>query len=119
MNIDHALIAFSALSQETRLSVFKLLIEYGKSGSPAGALSDQLDIPHNTLSFHLAHLTHAGLVTSRKQGRQMIYAANCDTVEGLIDYLKENCCIREDASSGCATDCKPKPKPMKRRRHDR
>lgn len=105
MKLDIAIIALSALSQETRLKVFKLLIEYGRSGVPAGVLSDQLDIPHNTLSFHLSHLSHAGLVTSKKQGRQMIYAANCEAMNGLIAYLIENCCIRED---GEAASCIPK-----------
>ncbi|MCH2547245.1 MAG: helix-turn-helix domain-containing protein, partial [Alphaproteobacteria bacterium] len=72
---------------------------------PAGTLSNQLGIPHNTLSFHLSHLSHAGLVTSNKQGRQMIYAANCEAMNGLINYLNENCCIRED---GEQISCAPK-----------
>jgi DNA-binding transcriptional ArsR family regulator len=114
MNLDTAIIALSALSQETRLRVFKLLIEYGRDGTPAGALSDQLGIPHNTLSFHLSHLAHAGLVTSRKQGRQMIYAANCDAMEALLGYLRENCCIREEGESACATECKPTTKRRKK-----
>lgn len=105
MNIDTAIIALSALSQETRLKVFKLLIEYGRSGAPAGVLSAQLDIPHNTLSFHLSHLSHAGLVAFKKQGRQVIYTANCDAMNGLIAYLNENCCIREEQD---AEDCTPK-----------
>lgn len=112
MNLDAAIIALSALSQETRLRVFKLLIEYGRGGTPAGTLSDQLDIPHNTLSFHLSHLSHAGLVTSRKQGRSIIYAANCDVMESLLGYLKENCCIREE---DCDADCKT-PKKTKTKR---
>jgi ArsR family transcriptional regulator, arsenate/arsenite/antimonite-responsive transcriptional repressor len=105
MNLDTAIIALSALSQETRLRVFKLLIEYGQNGISAGSLSGQLQIPHNTLSFHLSHLSHAGLVTSRKQGRQIIYAANCEAMEGLLGYLRENCCIREEDQSACATEC--------------
>ncbi len=104
MDIATALTTLSALSQETRLRVFKLLIEYGRGGTAAGTLSDQLDIPHNTLSFHLSHLSQAGLVTSRKQGRSIIYAANCDAMEELLSYLQENCCIREES---CNTDCKP------------
>lgn len=112
MNLDTAIIALSALSQETRLRVFKLLIEYGRGGTAAGMLSDELGIPHNTLSFHLSHLNHAGLVTSRKQGRQVIYAANCDAIEGLLAYLRENCCIREEE---CNADCKP-PKKTKTKR---
>jgi ArsR family transcriptional regulator, arsenate/arsenite/antimonite-responsive transcriptional repressor len=102
MDIDRAVIAFSALSQETRLRVFKLLIEYGNEGTPAGTLSEELAIPHNTLSFHLSQLSHAGLVTSRRESRSVIYAANCAAIESLIDYLKENCCIREEnAVSAC------------------
>lgn len=112
MNLDTALIAFSAISQETRLRVLKLLIEYGRDGTPAGALSDQLEIPHNSLSFHLGQLSHAGLVTSRKQGRSIIYAASNDTIQEMIAYLNENCCIRET----CATDCKPlKSKPKRKK----
>lgn len=109
MNIDRALIAFAAISQETRLRVLKLLIEYGRDGAPAGALSDQLEIPHNSLSFHLAQLSHAELVTSKKQGRSIIYAANNDTIQAMIGYLNENCCIREESNS-CTTACSPKPK---------
>ncbi|MFW0777886.1 MAG: ArsR/SmtB family transcription factor [Rickettsiales bacterium] len=104
MDINNAIIAFSALSQETRLKVFKILIEYGRSGTAAGTISDRLAIPHNTLSFHLSHLTQAGLISARKDGRSMIYAANCDSIEALISYLRENCCILEE---GGDTDCKP------------
>lgn len=103
MKPEHAINAFAALSQETRLKVFKILIEYGRSGTAAGTVSDRLGIPHNTLSFHLSHLTEAGLITSKKQGRQMIYAANCDAIEELIGYLRENCCVRQ--SPLAAMDC--------------
>lgn len=115
MNLDTALIAFSAISQETRLRVLKLLIEYGRDGAPAGALSDQLKILHNTLSFHLGHLSHAGLVTAKKQGRSIIYAANNDTIQAMIGYLNENCCIREESNS-CATECKPPKSKTKRKK---
>ena len=104
MKIDSALSAFLALAQETRLKVFKILVEYGATGTAAGTISDRLGIPHNTLSFHLSHLTEAGLIASKKQGRQMIYAANCDAIEELIGYLRENCCINEEGeSSSCKT----------------
>lgn len=101
MDTQHALIAFSALSQETRLNVFRLLVEFGPSGAPAGTLSDALAIPHNTLSFHLSHLSHAGLVTSRKEGRSVIYAAECHAIESLIGFLGENCCIRDATANPC------------------
>lgn len=101
MDINHAVIALSALSQETRLRVFKLLIEYGMEGTAAGQLSEQLDIPHNTLSFHLSHLSHAGLVKSRRAGRSIIYTANHEAVEGLLGFLVENCCVRDKAQDCC------------------
>ena len=104
MKLEHAINAFTALSQKTRLKVFKILIEYGNSGTAAGTISDRLDIPHNTLSFHLSHLTQAGLITARKDGRSMIYAANVASIEELIAYLRENCCILEE---GCDTECNP------------
>jgi DNA-binding transcriptional ArsR family regulator len=110
MNLETALKALTALSQETRLRVFRLLIEYGYGGAPAGALSEQLGIAHNTLSFHLAHLSEAGLVTSRRQGRSIIYAANCDAMKSLLAYLWDNCCIRDKSgeSAACTPECKPK-----------
>jgi len=104
MDIKHAIKSFTALSQATRLKVFKILIEYGSSGTAAGTISDRLGIPHNTLSFHLSHLTQAGLITARKDGRSMIYAANVASIEELIGYLRENCCILEE---GCETECNP------------
>ena len=112
MDLDHALIAFSALSQETRLKVFKILVEYGPAGTPAGTISDRLGIPHNTLSFHLAHLSHTGLVSSRKVGRSIIYSGNCEMIDGLIGFLAENCCIHEKNGprTGCVPACPPKPK---------
>jgi ArsR family transcriptional regulator len=107
MDINKALLAFYALSQETRLKVFKILVEYGKTGTAAGTISNRLKMPHNTLSFHLSNLSHAGLVTSRKQGRSVIYAANTRAIEGLIGYLSENCCVLEE-SNGCCPPEKPK-----------
>ncbi len=93
-----ALEAFSSLSQETRLRVFKLLIEYGREGVIPGRIADQLKIPDNTLSFHLSHMSKAGLVSSKKEGRSITYFANCDMMEGLIKFLQENCCARETKS---------------------
>lgn len=105
MDMNNALIAFSALSQETRLQVFRLLIEYGRDGAAAGALSEQLAIPHNTLSFHLSHLSHAGLVESRKDGRSVIYTAKQEAIDALIGFLRENCCVREENAPENTKDC--------------
>lgn len=108
MDIQKALIAFDALSQETRLKTFRLLVEKGAKGAAAGALSKALKIPHNTLSFHLAHMSHAGLVVSRKEGRSVIYSANFAFFTALIRYMVEDCCsvafasIRKDKKRGRA-----------------
>jgi len=98
MDIKKALAAFDALSQETRLRVFRLLVEHGEAGAPAGTLSESLHIPHNTLSFHLSHMSHAGLVVSRREGRSVIYSANFEFFSGLIRYMVEDCCRVEFAS---------------------
>ena len=106
MDIQRALIVFDALSQETRLGVFRLLVKAGPEGLPAGTLSDQLGTPHNTMSFHLGHLANAGIVSSRKNGRSVIYSANFAAMHELIAYLVKDCCsgefanIREDKESG-------------------
>ena len=98
MEINDALLAFNALSQETRLRVFRLLVEYGPEGAPAGALSETLAIPHNTLSFHLSLMNNAGLVLSRRKGRSIIYSANFEFFTNLIRYMVKDCC-REDLAS--------------------
>ncbi|MCX4188017.1 ArsR/SmtB family transcription factor [Methylophaga sp. OBS4] len=108
MEIQQAIIIFDALSQETRLRAFRLLVAAGPEGLPAGAISEQLSTPHNTMSFHLNHLFNAGIVTSRKVGRSVIYAANFDEMRELIGFMVKDCCsqdmatIREDAVSGCS-----------------
>jgi ArsR family transcriptional regulator len=95
MEIYEACDVFSSLSQETRLKVFKLLITYGGDGLTPGKIAHQLDIPDNTLSFHLSHLTKSGLVASRKSGRTITYLANTGLIKDMIVYLKENCCSKE------------------------
>lgn len=92
MDIQEASIAFDALSQETRLQVFRLLVEAGPDGVPAGNLSDTLNIPHNTLSFHLRHMTHARLVSAEREGRSIIYSANFSFIHDLIRFMVKNCC---------------------------
>ncbi len=99
---------FDALSQETRLAAFRLLVKAGPQGLAAGALSEKLGTPHNTMSFHLNHLSNAGIVSSRREGRSVIYAANFDRVRGLIGFIVKDCCsedfasIREDEKKGCS-----------------
>ena len=108
MELQDAIIVFAALSQETRLSAFRLLVQAGPDGLPAGALSAELGTPHNTMSFHLNHLSNAGIVLSRREGRSIIYSANFDRTRSLISFLVKDCCstdfasIREDRRSGCS-----------------
>lgn len=108
MDIQEAIIVFDALSQETRLRAFGLLVKAGPDGLAAGALSAGLGTPHNTMSFHLSHLSNAGIVSSRKAGRSVIYSANFDVTRDLIAFLVKDCCsvdfanIREDKRTGCS-----------------
>lgn len=84
--------ALSALAQGNRLDVYRLLVEAGPEGMPAGEIAAALDLPPNTLTFHFDRLRVAGLVTVRRDGRSMIYAARFDTMNALIAYLTESCC---------------------------
>ena len=98
-----ALAALTGLSQESRLDIFRLLVEVGPDGMPAGAIAERLELPNATLSFHLKELSHAGLVTGRQAGRFVYYSANFATVNGLVDYMTENCC----KGASCVVACVP------------
>lgn len=87
-----ALEALASLAQETRLEIFRLLVQTGPEGLPAGEIAGRLGQPSPTLSFHLNHLKHAGLVKARRASRSIIYSADFATMTGLMDYLTENCC---------------------------
>lgn len=108
MDIQKATIMFDALSQETRLGAFRLLVQAGPKGLAAGTLSDALGTPHNTMSFHLNHLFNAGIVSSRKEGRSVIYTANFDVTRDLIGFMVKDCCssefanISENKKTGCS-----------------
>ncbi len=92
MKITDATGVLAALGHESRLRVFRLLVEAGPEGVNAGAAAERLGIPGPTLSFHLANLSHVGLVTRRQQGRFIFYAANYALMDGLIAFLTANCC---------------------------
>jgi ArsR family transcriptional regulator, arsenate/arsenite/antimonite-responsive transcriptional repressor len=105
MEKDHALAALAALAQESRLDVFRLLVQAGPGGMAAGRVADELDLAPNALTFHFDRLRAAGLVNVRREGRSMIYAAQYDTMNALLAYLTENCCQGADP---CApAECKP------------
>jgi len=94
MEMKEALDALASLSHEARLQVFRLLVAASPHGLAAGSIAEELAIAANTLSFHLNHLRHAGLVSSRRQGRMVIYVAHCERVQLLTDYLTAHCCTR-------------------------
>lgn len=102
--------ALAALAQETRLAVFRLLVEQGPSGLAAGEIAARLGIAPATLSFHLKELSHAGLVSTRQDGRYVFYAADFSTMNGLLAFLTENCCVA-DGSSCAAPSCAPRQAP--------
>ena len=105
MEKTNAITALAALAQDNRLDVFRLLVQAGPEGMPAGAIADALDLAPNTLTFHFDRLRIAGLVTVRRDGRSMIYAAQFDTMNALLGFLTENCC----GGVSCTPDviCKP------------
>ncbi|GJL97243.1 MAG: transcriptional regulator [Hyphobacterium sp.] len=92
MDKQDSLTALAALSQETRLDVFRLLVTVGPKGLPAGDIAERLDARQNTMSTHLAILNRAGLITRQRDGRSVCYAANYDGMRGLINFLMMDCC---------------------------
>jgi ArsR family transcriptional regulator len=107
METMDAVVALSALAQDNRLDVFRLLVQAGPEGLPAGQVASTLGLAPNTLTFHFDRLRAAGLVTVRREGRSMIYAARFETMNALLGYLTENCCqgttcaVDEAAACGC------------------
>ena len=92
METKEAVQALSALAQDTRLAIFRLLVQAGPDGKAAGQIGEKLDLAPATLSFHLAGLTRAGLARSRAEGRFVIYTADFQAMNALVGYLSENCC---------------------------
>jgi ArsR family transcriptional regulator len=92
MKNDRAIEALAALANEHRLAIYRLLVQAGPEGRAAGAIADKLGLPASSLSFHLAHLTRAGLIEQRRESRCLIYSADFDAMNGLIGFLTENCC---------------------------
>ena len=102
MQADSAIAALGALAQEHRLALFRLLVQAGEGGMPAGAIADALGVPNSSLSFHLAQLHRAGLVTQERRHRSLIYRADYAAVNALIGYLMENCCGGAECAPGAA-----------------
>jgi DNA-binding transcriptional ArsR family regulator len=114
MELTNYVTALAALAHESRLAVFRLLVEAGPEGLPAGAIGDRLEIAPTTLSFHLSQLSHAGLARSRRNGRSIIYSANFETMQDLMGFLTENCC--KDSPQACVFPVPAAPQPRRSQR---
>src|ERR1700756_908254 len=112
MEKTDAVAALAALAQDSRLDVFRLLVRAGRDGLSAGQVASALGLAPNTLTFHFDRLRHADLVTVRRAGRSMIYAARFDSMRALLAYLTENCCAGADA---CAPEVCAPAKPARRK----
>jgi ArsR family transcriptional regulator len=112
MNTRKAVSALAALAHEARLSVYRLLVEAGPEGLPAGVIAGKLKIPPSSLTFHLQNLQRAGLITQERVSRQLIYAADFRTMNALVDFLTENCCR---GSQSCSSS-QPRPAAQKLRK---
>ena len=105
MKSSEAIRALGALASEARLAVFRLLVKRGPSGYTPSELAERLEVPAPTLSFHLKELTHAGLLASRREGRNLYYSPSMDRMNDLVAFLTANCCSLADEK--CDADCKP------------
>src|SRR5690606_34359920 len=110
MKANRVIRALSALAQEHRLAAFRLLVQAGEDGVAAGALAERLEVPASSMSFHLAQLANAGLVTQRRESRSIIYSADYAAMNALLAYLTENCC----GGAACVEDA-PMPSPTRKR----
>lgn len=112
MQNKQAITILAALAQESRLAVYRLLIEHAPEGLAASAIAEKLGLPNATLSFHLKELSHAGLVSSRQSGRFIYYAPVIEAMNDLIGYLTDHCCSQSDSScSTAAAKCAPTRRP--------
>jgi ArsR family transcriptional regulator, arsenate/arsenite/antimonite-responsive transcriptional repressor len=109
MDDKRAIAALAALAHDTRLKIFRLLVEAGPSGIAAGEIAQALDVPPPTLSFHLTHMKHAGLVDARRDSRSLIYVADFEQMNGLIGYLTDNCCRGNPDACAPGAACDPLP----------
>lgn len=105
MNAEIVIRALGALAQEHRLAAFRLLVQAGAGGMAAGAIAERLGVPASSMSFHMAQLGHAGLVSQRRKSRSIIYSADYAAMGALMGYLTENCCagVACVADTGCST----------------
>ena len=116
MKASQAVAALAALAHEYRLAVFRMLVEAGPEGLPAGEIAARLKIPPSSMTFHLQALQRAGLITQERMSRQLIYAADFTAMNGLVGYLTENCCAGSESSQSCGATCAPAETPVTTRK---
>ena len=114
MNTRTVIASLAALAQESRLAIYRLLVEAGPTGLSVGEIGASLHVSPATLSFHLKELAHAGLIAARQDGRYVYYSASFERMNDLLGYLTDNCCARDGV--GCAPRCGPGKQPAPRRR---
>lgn len=102
MDSAHVIEALSGLANEHRLAVYRLLVQAGPEGLSAGAIAESLELPASSLSFHLAHLTRAGLILQRRESRSLIYSTDFEQMNALVAFLTENCCGGRSCAPACA-----------------
>src|SRR5688500_12362096 len=108
MKTDEAVIALGAIAQETRLTIFRLLVQAGSAGLPVGEISASVDVAPATLSFHLKQIASAGLIEARHEGRFIFYSANYAQMNSLLSFLTDNCCAKDNvACMPARADCVP------------
>jgi ArsR family transcriptional regulator len=112
METDQAIQSLGALAHEHRLAIFRLLVEQGPAGLPAGAIGESVGLAPSSLTFHLQNLQRSGLLVQRRESRNLIYSVDFAAMDALVGYLTDNCC----AGSSCATECKPAKSAKPRRR---
>ena len=105
MKTRTAIGALGALAHEHRLAIYRLLVQRGPEGLPAGAIGDRVGLVPSSLTFHLQNLQRAGLIARRRESRQLIYSADFAVMNGLVGYLTENCC--GNSSADCSSNCAP------------
>jgi ArsR family transcriptional regulator, arsenate/arsenite/antimonite-responsive transcriptional repressor len=114
MKSTEAIAALSALASEARLAVYRMLVKRGPEGYTPSELTKRLDLPAPTLSFHIKGLVQAGLVMSRREGRNLYYSPNFERMNALVEFLTENCCSLSEAA--CGANCEPLGAPAQRRK---
>ena len=105
MKASAVVTALAALAHENRLAVYRMLVEAGPEGLPAGTISARMKVPPSSMTFHLQALQRAGLITQERMSRQLIYATDFGVMNELVGYLTENCCVQSPSAGACAAEC--------------